>query len=79
MKAVAMGTILACLCSAGNAQAVSALFARGYTVVPAPQDVVLESKDFAFGQSWQLQLQKTYHLTMSPSNCCAMTLRQDSM
>jgi hypothetical protein len=73
MKAVAMGTILACLCSAGNAQAVSALFARGYTVVPAPQDVVLESKDFAFGQSWQLQLQKN----VSSNDVAVELLRND--
>src|ERR1700734_2919179 len=59
LKAVAAIAILVCMCSTGHAQAVSALFARGYTVIPEPQRVVLESEDFAFGENWHLQLGKS--------------------
>jgi hexosaminidase len=59
LKAVAAIAILVCMCSTGNAQVVSALFARGYTVIPEPQRVVLEPEDFAFGENWHLQLGKS--------------------
>ncbi|MEO6830256.1 MAG: beta-N-acetylhexosaminidase [Acidobacteriaceae bacterium] len=34
----------------------SPLFARGYTVIPQPQEVSLGSGDFSFGPDWQLKL-----------------------
>ena len=55
------------------AQTVSVLFARGYTVMPEPQKVVLGAKDFTFDQSWQLKLDKSV-----PANDVAVeTLRED--
>jgi hypothetical protein len=55
----------------------SALFARGYTVLPTPQKVTLGAKDFGFTANWRLegevtareslnaQLQERFHLTLS--------------
>lgn len=34
----------------------SALFARGYTVIPEPRQVELGASDFPFGPSWRLEL-----------------------
>ncbi len=73
MKALVIGAIFVCLCSTGNAQAVSALFARGYTLVPAPQKVVLTQQDFAFGHNWQLRLDKS----VSPKDIAVELLRDD--
>ena len=53
---VAAMTILACSCA--ESQTVSPLFARGYTVIPSPQNVSLGAKDFTFDQGWQLTLGK---------------------
>jgi len=39
-----------------RALAVSPLFARGYTVLPAPQSVSFTGPDFPFSSGWQLQL-----------------------
>ena len=46
------------LCSGAGAGAatVSALYARGYTVLPAPRKVDLGEHAFRFGQDWRLQL-----------------------
>jgi hypothetical protein len=73
MKAVVVGTIFVCLCSTVNAQEVSELFARGYTLVPAPQEVVLDQQDFAFGHNWQLHLEKS----VSPKDIAVELLRDD--
>ena len=42
---------------AGNSGAatVSALFARGYNVIPAPQRVALGPEDFTFGTAWKIE------------------------
>ena len=43
---------------AGNVrgQAVSALFARGFTVIPQPRQVKLQPNDFRFGSDWRLEI-----------------------
>ncbi len=43
----------------GNAQTVSPLFARGYTVIPEPQEVSLGTEDFTFDKGWRLYLDKS--------------------
>jgi hexosaminidase len=53
--AVTFGLLSSCC---GMAQTVSPLFARGYTVVPEPQKVILGAEDFNFSPSWQLRLDK---------------------
>src|SRR5690349_7144222 len=40
------------------AQAVSPLTARGYTVLPIPQKVVLGKEDFAISDAWHIVLQR---------------------
>src|SRR6516225_443522 len=40
----------------GYGETVSALFARGYTVLPTPQNASLSGKDFALTQGWRLEL-----------------------
>jgi hexosaminidase len=42
--------------AAGRAATVSSLFARGYDVIPMPQQVVLKGGDFEFGSGWRLEL-----------------------
>ena len=44
------------LCGALHATTSSPLFARGYTVLPAPQSVQLGANDFDFDRSWHLDL-----------------------
>jgi hypothetical protein len=41
---------------AAGAATVSALFARGYTVIPDPQNVELKGRDFEFGSGWGVAL-----------------------
>jgi hypothetical protein len=60
-------------CSSGWAATVSPLFARGYTVVPEPQKVTLESKDFTFGSSWRLKLDSG----VAAKDVAVQTLQQD--
>jgi hypothetical protein len=43
-------------CSSLPAATTSALFARGYTVLPTPQSVELREHDFDFDHSWHLDL-----------------------
>jgi len=54
------GSVLAvmsvCWGSVLRAATVSALFARGYTVIPAPQQVTLSGKDFEVATPWRLDL-----------------------
>ena len=45
-----------CLCTGVRAATVSPLYARGYTVLPAPQKVELGEHDFRFTQNWRLEL-----------------------
>ena len=58
MKAVVIAAIAGVCCSLMQAQAVSPLFARGYTVIPEPQKVSLAGSDLPFSQDWQLKLGK---------------------
>jgi hexosaminidase len=46
--------ILLCCVSKARAGTPSLLFARGYTVIPEPQQVDLDGPDFIFGNGWQL-------------------------
>ncbi|MGH9328301.1 MAG: glycoside hydrolase family 20 zincin-like fold domain-containing protein [Terriglobia bacterium] len=46
------------ICAATPLVAQSPLFARGYTVVPQPQQVKLEPGDFTIGDGWRLQLDR---------------------
>jgi hexosaminidase len=48
--------LLFLLASSLPAATSSALFARGYTVLPAPQNVELRENDFDFDHSWHLDL-----------------------
>ena len=40
----------------GRAATVSALFSRGYTVIPEPRKVALEPRDFPFNARWRVEL-----------------------
>ena len=44
------------LVASAQAATVSPLFARGYTVIPAPQQVTLSGEDFEFTGAWGLEL-----------------------
>ncbi len=59
MRIFLIAAICGWFCTIGTAQAVSPLFARGYTVIPEPQDVILGAHDFTFGRSWQLKVDKS--------------------
>ncbi|MGH9326660.1 MAG: glycoside hydrolase family 20 zincin-like fold domain-containing protein [Terriglobia bacterium] len=48
--------VFAGLAEAGHAATVSPLFARGYDVIPEPQQVELTGGDFEFGSGWRLEL-----------------------
>ncbi len=56
MRALVIASIIGLFVSIGQAQTVSPLFARGYTVIPEPQKVSLSAGDFTFDQNWQLKL-----------------------
>ncbi|HWF66153.1 MAG TPA: glycoside hydrolase family 20 zincin-like fold domain-containing protein [Acidobacteriaceae bacterium] len=58
----------------GVAQTVSPLFARGYTVMPEPQQVSLGANDFAFGQNWKLKFDSSV-----ASNDVAIETLHDSL
>src|SRR6266516_4889895 len=51
-----LGAFLSCPCAELRGATVSSLYARGYTVLPAPQKVQPGEHDFRFGQDWRLQL-----------------------
>src|SRR4051794_35631182 len=48
--------LLPILLTSGYGATTSALFSRGYTVIPAPQKVSLKTKDFEFTRAWRLEL-----------------------
>src|SRR5262245_34924887 len=48
--------VLLCIATVARASGPTPLFARGYTVIPEPQNVELTGSDFAFGSDWQLVL-----------------------
>ena len=58
MRAFVIAALAGACCCIAQAQTVSPLFARGYTVIPAPQQVSLGTSDFVFDQGWQLKLDK---------------------
>src|ERR1035441_4342973 len=45
-----------CLASTLQAATASPLFARGYTVIPEPQEVTLSGQDFEFTSTWRVVL-----------------------
>jgi len=51
-----LAVILLFIPTKGFSATVSALFSRGYTVIPEPQRVNLGTKDFSFGEGWRLEL-----------------------
>jgi hexosaminidase len=55
------------------AAAQSALFARGYTVIPAPQQVTLRAAEFQVDSGWRLVL----GLRVPPNDVAVEALRQD--
>src|SRR6266851_1719660 len=56
--ALTLVLILLCLCiPPGNADTVSTLYARGYTVLPQPHVAKLGSADFVFSPDFKLDLQ----------------------
>jgi hexosaminidase len=73
MRAFTIAAIASVCCSLASAQVVSPLFARGYTVIPEPQQVSLETGDLAFDQSWQLKLDKS----VAKDDVAVDTLRED--
>jgi hexosaminidase len=48
--------LLSAFCGTIRAATASALFARGYTVLPAPQIVKLGASDFDFDRSWRVEI-----------------------
>ena len=51
-----IGSLFLALSSHSVAATSSALFARGYTVIPSPQKVTLGPHDFEFSSGWRLEL-----------------------
>src|SRR5215472_8605456 len=70
-----LGSFAALVCCTGtvNAASPSPLFARGYTVIPQPQNVDLTGDDFAFGSDWSLVLKRG----VDSSSAAAEILRSD--
>lgn len=73
MRAFIVATAAAVLCCAAQAQTVSPLFARGYTVIPEPQKVTLGVDNFTFGPAWQLKLDSS----VDRDDVAVETLRED--
>src|SRR3989454_10518541 len=53
---MALVAFLWCLWAGARGATVSSLYARGYSVLPAPQKVELGERDFRFDHDWRLQL-----------------------
>ena len=73
MRVILIAIVYGWFCSVGLAQTVSPLFARGYTVIPEPQEVSLDAHDFTFGRNWQLKLDKS----VAVNDVAVETLRED--
>lgn len=73
MRALLVAAIACVCCSLASAQTVSPLFARGYTVIPEPQEVSLGTSDLTFNQDWQLKLDKS----VAKDDVAVDTLRED--
>jgi hexosaminidase len=71
---VLLAAVMVCVVwTSGRAENVSALFARGYTVIPEPQKVSLGAKDFSFDQTWQIKLDRG----VSKDDVAVEALRED--
>lgn len=57
----------------GRCATVSPLLARGYTVLPEPQRVVLGTADFRFGADWRLELGNA----VRPDSIAVQSLKED--
>lgn len=55
MKILVVAAIGFGMAVSGAAQTVSPLFARGYTVMPEPQQVTLGANDFSLNQNWKVR------------------------
>ncbi len=73
MRELVIGAMAGLFCFAGQAQTVSPLFARGYTVIPEPQKVSLGARDFTFTSGWQVKLDKS----VPADDVAVETLRDD--
>jgi len=71
--AVAGMTLLTVAGFQARAETASPLFARGYTVLPTPQKVMLSGKDFAIMNGWQLELAGG----IKPDDVAVTTLKED--
>ncbi|MEO6829486.1 MAG: hypothetical protein ABI164_06715 [Acidobacteriaceae bacterium] len=58
-KALVFPIFFGLFCSVGQGQTTTPVFSRGYTVIPETQKVSLQGDDFAFGQGWQLKVDKS--------------------
>ena len=68
------GWLAAFICAAIGTKAVvgSPLFARGYTVLPAPQNVSLSQKDVEFTRDWRLRLEPS----VTPTDVAVASLKE---
>ncbi len=57
----------------GYPATVSPLFSRGYTVIPEPQQVTLDSAEFRFGAGWRLKLESG----VGPNDVAVDSLKKD--
>ena len=71
--ALASMSLLAVTGFQARAETASPLFARGYTVLPTPQSVVLSGKDFAIMSGWQLELAAG----VKPDDVAVTTLKEE--
>ena len=55
------------------AESVSALYVRGYTAIPEPQQVKLEDEDFRITTAWRLELGRG----VEPNSAAVEALKQD--
>ena len=73
MKQAVIIALFGCLFSVSQGQDVSSLFARGYSVIPEPQRVVLGSQDVSVNQSWIVKIDKS----VPPEDVAVETLRKE--
>ncbi len=73
MRSLVIAAVACVLGSMAQGQTVSPLFARGYTVIPEPQQVTLGTDNFTLGAAWQLKLDSG----VAKDDVAAETLRED--
>ena len=73
ISSAAVVLYLAGLATTGHAATVSPLHARGYTVLPEPQQVRLGAHDFRFGPAWRIEV----GTGVEPNGVAADTLREE--